>query len=204
MNPPDPLLSSFDPARANTIPSPSPPASHSAFNEPLSLDDIASIKSYLKCTSHSNSASVDLATYNLLIDIDNNHLLPLFQHAIEHQDIPCVLKFASLLVHHKLCRALQQSDTILPSQNGFREGFYTNNNAFILRTIIDKAHSWKETIYAAFVNISNMFPSTNQSSVRPWHRRPALVLPRLGLSERSSRLGRMRRYGIVPILVRGA
>ncbi|KAJ4487021.1 hypothetical protein C8J55DRAFT_379704, partial [Lentinula edodes] len=77
----------------------------------------------------------------------------------------CVLKFASLLVHHKLCLALQQSDTVPPSQNGFREGFRTNNNAFILRTIIDKARSRNETIYAAFVDISNAFPSTNQSSL---------------------------------------
>ncbi|GAW08067.1 RNA-directed DNA polymerase from transposon X-partial [Lentinula edodes] len=95
MNPPDPVLSSFDPARiiaedarANAIPSPSPPASHPAFNEPLSLDDIASVKSYLKRTNHSNSTGIDLATYDLLIDIDNNLLLPLFQRAIEHQDIP--------------------------------------------------------------------------------------------------------------------
>ncbi|GAW07448.1 hypothetical protein LENED_009437 [Lentinula edodes] len=56
--------------------------------EPLSLDDIASVKSYLKRTNHSNSTGIDLATYDLLIDIDNNHLLPLFQRAIEHRDIP--------------------------------------------------------------------------------------------------------------------
>ncbi|KAJ3849346.1 hypothetical protein EV368DRAFT_19726, partial [Lentinula lateritia] len=75
----------------------------------------------------------------------------------------CVLKFASLLVHHKLCRALQQSHTIPPSQNGFRKGYRTNNNAFILRTLIEKAHSHGETVFTAFINISNAFPSTNQS-----------------------------------------
>ncbi|KAJ3854516.1 hypothetical protein EV368DRAFT_36589, partial [Lentinula lateritia] len=53
----------------------------------------------------------------------------------------CVLKFASLLVHHKLCQALEQSDIIPPSQNDFREGYRTNNNMFILHTIIDKARS---------------------------------------------------------------
>ncbi|GAW04368.1 RNA-directed DNA polymerase from transposon X-partial [Lentinula edodes] len=95
MNPPDPLLSSFDPARivaedarANAIPLPSPPASHPAFNEPLSLDDISTVKAYLKRTTHSNSTGVDLATYDLLVDIDNKQLLPLFQRAIECRDIP--------------------------------------------------------------------------------------------------------------------
>ncbi|KAJ3871986.1 hypothetical protein F5051DRAFT_340050 [Lentinula edodes] len=176
MNPPDPSALSFDPAhilsedtRARAIPIPSPPATHPAFNEPLSIDDIASVKSYLKRTTHSNSTGVDAATYDLLIEIDNNYLLPLFQRAIEHLDMPsswsCVLKFASLLVHHKLCKALEQSLTIPHSQNGFREGFCTNNNAFILCTIIEKAHSRGETIYAAFVDISNAFPSTNQSSL---------------------------------------
>ncbi|KAJ4467141.1 hypothetical protein C8J55DRAFT_382644, partial [Lentinula edodes] len=183
MNPPDPSASSFDPThiaaedtRAHAIPLPSPPAIHPAFNDPLTLDDISSIQSYLKRTTHSNSTGVDAATYDLLINIDNDLLLPLFQCAIEQYSTQtcnyraialesCVLKFASLLVHHKLCLALEQSNTIPPSQNGFLEGYHTNNNTFILRTIIDKARARGETIYLVFVDISNAFPSTNQSSL---------------------------------------
>ncbi|KAJ3749748.1 hypothetical protein EV360DRAFT_15453, partial [Lentinula raphanica] len=80
----------------------------------------------------------------------------------------CVLKFASLLVHYKLCHTLEQSHIIPPSQNGFREGYHTNNNAFVLQTIIEKAQSDGYPTYAAFVDISNAFPSTNQNGL--WNR----------------------------------
>ncbi|GAW03734.1 hypothetical protein LENED_005478 [Lentinula edodes] len=77
----------------------------------------------------------------------------------------CILKFASLLLHLKLSQALEEAKVLPASQNGFRAGYRTNNNAFILRTLIEKAKSQDDTLYVAFVDISNAFPSTNQSSL---------------------------------------
>ncbi|KAJ3849263.1 hypothetical protein EV368DRAFT_28304, partial [Lentinula lateritia] len=53
---------------------------------------------------------------------------------------------------------------ILPaSQNGFRAGYCTNNNALILQTLIEKAKSLSDSLFMAFVDISNAFPLANQS-----------------------------------------
>ncbi|KAJ3852237.1 hypothetical protein EV368DRAFT_41465 [Lentinula lateritia] len=157
-------------AWAYHIPFPSLLASHSAFNDPLSLDDIARIKAYLKCTTHSSTTGVDAATYDLLMEIDNNCLLPLFQRAVECLDIPSSW-LTSTIILQNLVNTPPKWQTTRPLLSRavptpcFCEGYHTNNNSFILHTIIDKARSQMETIYAAFVDISNAFPSTNQSSL---------------------------------------
>jgi hypothetical protein len=52
-----------------------------------------------------------------------------------------------------------------PSQNGFRSGYRTNNNAFILRCAIDRARAEGKTLYVMFADISNAFSSTEQSTL---------------------------------------
>ncbi|KAJ3851203.1 hypothetical protein EV368DRAFT_2556, partial [Lentinula lateritia] len=170
MNPPNTISTSFDPkileqldASANEIPFPSPQSSHPDFNLAITERDVGSIKAYLKRTTHSDAMGVDVATYSQLMGIPNNLLASLFSRAFHYND--CVLKFASLLIHLKLSHALEQAQVIPPSQNGFRSGYRTNNNAFILRTLIEKARASRNTLFAAFVDISNAFPSTNQSSL---------------------------------------
>ncbi|KAJ3875126.1 hypothetical protein F5051DRAFT_471870, partial [Lentinula edodes] len=178
MNPPDTTSTSFDPrileqldASANEIPFPSPQSSHPDFNLAVTEHDVGSVKAYLKRTTHSDATGVDAATYSQLMGIPNNLLASLFSrafHANNYRAIAlesCVLKFASLLIHLKLSHALEQAQVIPPSQNGFRSGYRTNNNAFILCTLIEKARASGNTLFAAFVDISNTFPSTNQSSL---------------------------------------
>ncbi|KAJ7603722.1 hypothetical protein FB45DRAFT_691347, partial [Roridomyces roridus] len=41
----------------------------------------------------------------------------------------------------------------------------TNNNPFILRTLIEKARASGETLYVAFVDISNAFSGVNHNSL---------------------------------------
>ncbi|KAJ3858029.1 hypothetical protein EV368DRAFT_11293, partial [Lentinula lateritia] len=50
-------------------------------------------------------------------------------------------------------------------QNGFQPGYRTNNDAFILHTLTEKACASGNTLLVAFVDISNAFPSMNQSSL---------------------------------------
>lgn len=76
-----------------------------------------------------------------------------------------LVKFLTFLIDRRL-REWEESRNILPpSQNGFRKGHRTNNNAFVLRTAIDEARSKDRTLYVLFVDLTNAFPSVNQPTL---------------------------------------
>jgi hypothetical protein len=59
-------------------------------------------------------------------------------------------------------RQWMAAENVLPdSQNGFREGYQTNNCSFILRCAIDRSRALKLPLYVAFLDLVNAFPSTN-------------------------------------------
>jgi hypothetical protein len=70
----------------------------------------------------------------------------------------CFLKLVCLLIHKRIYSWAEERGIIPPSQNGFREGYRTNNNAFVLRCMIERAR----TLWVAFLDITNAFPSTNR------------------------------------------
>jgi ribonuclease HI len=73
----------------------------------------------------------------------------------------CLLKCLTLLFDFRM-REWADAYGILPdSQNGFRTGYRTNNNAFVLRCAIDRARAGNQTLYTAFVDLKNAFPSTD-------------------------------------------
>ncbi|KAJ3550428.1 hypothetical protein NMY22_g490 [Coprinellus aureogranulatus] len=73
----------------------------------------------------------------------------------------CGLKMLTLLIHLRLT-AWSEEEGILPnSQNGFRAGYRTNNNGFVLRCAIERARANGQTLYVAFADITNAFPSTH-------------------------------------------
>jgi len=77
----------------------------------------------------------------------------------------CILRFLTLLIHLRFTDAMEKENILPPSQNGFREGFRTNNNCFVLRTMIDKAFATRNSLYVAFIDISNAFPSTSHAGL---------------------------------------
>jgi hypothetical protein len=77
----------------------------------------------------------------------------------------CLLKMVTLLIAKRIHNWVQENDLLPPSQNGFREGYRTNNNAFILRCAIDKAHAINKTLFVAFVDFSNAFPWTDHATL---------------------------------------
>ncbi|KAF5387236.1 hypothetical protein D9757_006871 [Collybiopsis confluens] len=94
-----------------------------------------------------------------------------FTSAKEYRTIgleSCLLKFLTLIIHMKLAQAAEAAGIIPPSQNGFRAGYRTNNNVLVLRTLVESSRSRGETVFVAFVDISNAFPSTNQH--RLWNK----------------------------------
>ena len=60
---------------------------------------------------------------------------------------------------------MQQRQFAAKSQNGFRQGFRTNNNAFVLRCAIDRARASGLSLYGVFADLSNAFPFTEQSTL---------------------------------------
>ncbi|KAF9027006.1 hypothetical protein BDZ89DRAFT_885075, partial [Hymenopellis radicata] len=79
----------------------------------------------------------------------------------------CLLRFASIIFNAKLTRAVEEANILplAPSQNGFRPTYRTNNNIFILRTLVEQARAHGKTLYVAFVDISNAFASMNYASL---------------------------------------
>ncbi|OBZ76827.1 hypothetical protein A0H81_02948 [Grifola frondosa] len=77
----------------------------------------------------------------------------------------CLLKMLTLLIDHRLREWADAQEQLPPSQNGFRAGHRTNNNAFILRTAIEKARSERKSLYVAFVDFTNVFPSVDQATL---------------------------------------
>ncbi|KIK60832.1 hypothetical protein GYMLUDRAFT_243994 [Collybiopsis luxurians FD-317 M1] len=65
-------------AKEDSIPMPSPPSLHPIFNSDITEDAIATIKSFLKESHHSDSMGVDDSTYTLLMGIDNDSLRDVF------------------------------------------------------------------------------------------------------------------------------
>ncbi|KZV95492.1 hypothetical protein EXIGLDRAFT_644268, partial [Exidia glandulosa HHB12029] len=60
------------------------------------------------------------------------------------------------------CRVREWVDDagLLPqSQNGFRAGFRTNNNGFVLRCAMERAQAQGRNLFLASIDISNAFPS---------------------------------------------
>ena len=58
----------------------------------------------------------------------------------------------------------EANSIIPPSQNGFRHTYRTNNNAFVLCCLIEKARAMGKTLFVGFVDICNTFPSTDHAS----------------------------------------
>ena len=86
----------------------------------------------------------------------------------------CFLKAMTILIHWRIADWAKARGLIPPWQNGFRPGYRTNNNPFILRCIKEWARAHGYTLYVAAVDATNTFPSTDQPTL--W-----LKLFRLGM-----------------------
>lgn len=73
----------------------------------------------------------------------------------------CMLKMLTLMIDNRIKSWGEATRAVPDSQNGFRAGYRTNNNAFILRAAIDKAAADGKTLYVLFLDLTNAFPSTN-------------------------------------------
>jgi hypothetical protein len=77
----------------------------------------------------------------------------------------CVLKLLTRIAHARFYDAAESNGIIQEEQNGFRPDHRTNDHVFTLKSIIDLTRSRNETLYVAYVDISNAFPSTSHSTL---------------------------------------
>ncbi len=71
----------------------------------------------------------------------------------------------SLLMHKHATKWAEKYKIIPDYQNGFRAGYHTNNNPFILRCAIEEAKSKSKPLYVAVVDATNAFPSTDRATL---------------------------------------
>lgn len=77
----------------------------------------------------------------------------------------CFLKLLTLILDWRLREWADQQHLLPPSQNGFRPGYLTPNNAHILRCAVDTARCAGRPLHAAFVDLTNAFPSVDRPSL---------------------------------------
>ncbi|KZV88985.1 hypothetical protein EXIGLDRAFT_618760, partial [Exidia glandulosa HHB12029] len=137
------------------------------FSTPWTSDDIAAIKYAVTQHGLGSASGWEDITYEYVLTIPNeklalymrmNHFLMALSIGLE-----CVLlKILTLLMDRRI-RQWAEAGKLLPaSQNGFRPGFRTNNNAFILRCAAERAASQGKKLYVASVDLANAFPSVDR------------------------------------------
>ncbi|VDC04957.1 unnamed protein product [Peniophora sp. CBMAI 1063] len=141
------------------------------FTREVDAREVALLKADVKKQGLDGAPGFDGVLKSSIMNMDNDDLARLFNECIRQQDAPSV--WLKTVVIGIMKKGLPEGDAnsyrtiglecvILPaSQNGFRHGFRTNNNVFVLRTILEKYRD-EQPVYIAFIDISNAFPSTNR------------------------------------------
>ena len=73
----------------------------------------------------------------------------------------CLLKMLTMLIEMRLTAWADWARVLPDSQNGFREGYRTSNNGFVLRCAIDRARAEGKALFVAFIDLKDAFPSTD-------------------------------------------
>ncbi|KAJ3546978.1 hypothetical protein NM688_g5451 [Phlebia brevispora] len=71
----------------------------------------------------------------------------------------------TLLIERRIREWADIAGLLPSSQNGFRTGYRTHNNSFVLRTAIEWARAHHCSLYVAFVDLTNAFPSVDQPTL---------------------------------------
>ncbi|KAI5897157.1 uncharacterized protein SCHCODRAFT_02493924, partial [Schizophyllum commune H4-8] len=139
------------------------------FSRPFDEGEIKHLKKQLRARQDS-ATGIDAVAYKAILDIDNDLLATFFTRCISLLDNyriigleSCLLAALTLLVDHRFREWAEDGGLIPPSQNGFHEGYRTNNNIFILRCAIERARASGRPLYVVFVDLKNAFPSTDQA-----------------------------------------
>ncbi len=165
------------------------------FSTDVSDDNIGKVKAHIRKTGADSSRGSDDVDYDLILEIPNEDLVKLCNECLKRCDAPslwlrsiivgilknkpeeepdsyrviclksCLLKVLTMIIHQRMSTWAVDNKLIPEWQNGFRAGYRTLNNAFILRCAIDWAKAHHKPLYVALVDATNAFPSTNQDTL---------------------------------------
>ncbi|KAK0237573.1 hypothetical protein EDD85DRAFT_769399, partial [Armillaria nabsnona] len=129
-------------------------------------EEVANFKEDI-CSHVDSAAADDHITYLDIMDIPNELLMEIFNTCLDeceaHAD--CMFQSFSLLMHKCATKWAEKYKIIPDYQNGFRTGYHTNNNPFILRCAIEEAKSKSKPLYVAVVDATNAFPFTDHATL---------------------------------------
>ncbi|KAL1937065.1 hypothetical protein VTO73DRAFT_15134 [Trametes versicolor] len=159
------------------------------FSRPFTEEEIDSVKAHIRSHNRNSARGLDSVGYDDVLAIPSDRLCTLFQACVDSTAAPqawlkaiiaavkkpkkdgtlpesyriiglenCLLKTLTLLIDRRLRAWAEDVKRIPDSQNGFR----TFNNAFILRTAIEKARALAKTLYVVFLDLANAFSSVDQ------------------------------------------
>ncbi|TFK83000.1 hypothetical protein K466DRAFT_450097, partial [Polyporus arcularius HHB13444] len=77
----------------------------------------------------------------------------------------CALKTLTLLIERRLREWAEATARIPPTQSGFRRLHRTQNPAFILRALVEKARALGRSLIVVFLDLKNAFPSVDQHTL---------------------------------------
>ncbi|KAJ7741152.1 hypothetical protein DFH07DRAFT_751157, partial [Mycena maculata] len=141
------------------------------FSKKCTEDDMGALKNHLRKHSLDSVPGEDGATYVELMEIPNEDLAFLANECVNQNNAPtiwliaCFLKALTMLIHWRIHDWAGARGLIPDWQNGFRPGYCTNNNPFILRCLRDWAKAHGLDLYVAAIDASNAFPSTDQPTL---------------------------------------
>ncbi|KAJ7721808.1 hypothetical protein B0H16DRAFT_1335064, partial [Mycena metata] len=135
------------------------------FTEKWTEKDMGRLKDHIRKHSLDSSPGEDQATYAELLEIPNEDLVYLCNDYRLVAPESCFLKCLTILIHWRIFDWAEARGLIPPGQNGFRPGYRTNNNPFILRCLKEWARAHNYSLYVACVDFTNAFPSTDQPTL---------------------------------------
>ncbi|KAJ6578536.1 hypothetical protein B0H19DRAFT_882593, partial [Mycena capillaripes] len=146
------------------------------FSAEWTEEDIAEVKDHVRKHGLDSATGEDAILYGEILEVPNDALAYLCNECIRRRDGPsicyriialesCVLKLLTLLIHKRITKWAIAGGLIPDYQNGFREGYRTNNNPFILRCVKERARANGFSVYVAAVDATNAFPSTDHPTL---------------------------------------
>ncbi|KAJ7165482.1 hypothetical protein C8R43DRAFT_816732, partial [Mycena crocata] len=130
----------------------------------ITIEDVEWMKRHIKEHGLDTSVGVDDFSYEDCLAIPNEKLLEFFLYRLIALEC-CMLKMLTLIIDRHIREAAEDLGVVPVTQNGFQEHLRTNDNVFVLICLIDKAYDLNKPLYVAYLDLKNVFPGTDRSTL---------------------------------------
>ncbi|KAJ6603333.1 hypothetical protein DFH09DRAFT_899117 [Mycena vulgaris] len=145
-----------------------------SYTRDITLKEIEWMKRHIKEHGLDTAVGVDDFSYKDCLAISNEKLLEFFLYCLIALEC-CMLTMLTLIIDRRIREGAEDIGAIPTSQNSFQEYLRTNDNPFVLLCLIDKANALNKPLYLAYLDLKNVFPGTDRSTL--W-----IKLANLGIS----------------------